>query len=542
MTIMWRALPVLLVVALLADGRAELRAGDPLPPALIRARLVERAGGSDRSEAAVAAGLEWIVRHQAPDGHWSLNGFAADAHCDCTGPGTRNDTAGTAFGLLPLVGAGITHRDRNSPYAGSVERGLTYLVKRQTQAGDFRDGMYAQGLATMALCEAYGRTGDPALKGPAQRAVDYVVDAQHEAGGWRYVPKSPGDTSVTGWQVQALARADLAGLRVPPEVFARAGRFLDSCAGPDGGYGYTGPQTSPSMTAAGLLCRQYLGWGGHPSNLAAGLGLLERLPPGTTRNRYYEYYTTAVMYHAGGRAWQEWNGRMRGLLTDSQDPGDDPNHRHQKGSWSPSGDVLGQAGGRLMITSLSLLTLEVYYREDLLLAARPGRDLKAEELPRLWADLASEDVLRARRAVWALAKAPGPGVALLKEHLRPAAVAVDRARLAQALKELDDDSFPVREKATKDLEKAGEVAEPLLREALKAKPSPEASHRIEALLVKLEDAAYAPAWQRARRALEVLEWVGTPEARELLAAVAKGTPEARLTREAKACLKRLDAR
>jgi hypothetical protein len=533
----WRVALLSLGAALVAS--AGLRSAEPYPPKVIRFGLVDRMGGSDRSESAVAAGLDWVARHQAEDGHWSLGAFPADAHCNCTGPGTANNTAGTAFGLLPLLGAGMTHRDWASPYAKHVERGLAYLRKRQTAAGDFGDGMYAQGLATMALCDAYALTGDPDLKGPAQRAVDYLVDAQHEAGGWRYVPKSPGDTSVTAWQVQALVRADLAGLRVPPTVFTRAGQFLDSCAGPEGGYGYTGPQATPSMTAAGLLCRQYLGWGSHPSRLTAGIALLEQVPPGTTRSRYEEYYATAVMYHAGGRAWQGWNGRMRDLLINSQDTGNDPNHRHQKGSWSPSGDAFGQAGGRLMITSLSLLTLEVYYREDLLLAARPERELKADDLPRLWGDLASDDVLRARRAVWALVKAPGSAVALAKQHLHPAAGAVDRGRLAQALKELDDDNFNVREKATEDLEKAGELAEPLLRDALKGKPSPEARRRIEASLEKLDDASYAPDWQRERRALEVLEWVGTPAARDVLAAVAKGTPEARLTREAKACLQRL---
>ncbi len=33
-----------------------------------------------------------------------------------------------------------------------------------------------------------------------------------------------------------------------------------------------------------------------------------------------------------------------------------------EGSWNPEGDEWGDAGGRLMVTSLSCLTLEVYYR------------------------------------------------------------------------------------------------------------------------------------------------------------------------------------
>ena len=44
---------------------------------------------------------------------------------------------------------------------------------------------------------------------------------------------------------------------------------------------------------------------------------------------------------------------------------------------------------------------------------------------------------------------------------------------------------------------------------------------------------------RAWRAVEVLERAGTPEARSVLAALAEGAPAARLTREARAGLKRL---
>ena len=68
------------------------------------------------------------------------------------------------------------------------------------------------------------------------------------------------------------------------------------------------------------------------------------------------------MHHMGGDVWQNWNAKMRDLLIKSQDKGEDPKRPHLKGSWSPVGDVHGGAGGRLMLTSLSILTLEVYYR------------------------------------------------------------------------------------------------------------------------------------------------------------------------------------
>ena len=62
---------------------------------------------------------------------------------------------------------------------------------------DLQEGtMYAQGIATIALCEAYGMTQDESLRQPAQRAIDFICWAQHSAGGWRYYPSQPGDTTV----------------------------------------------------------------------------------------------------------------------------------------------------------------------------------------------------------------------------------------------------------------------------------------------------------------------------------------------------------
>ncbi|HEV3258224.1 MAG TPA: hypothetical protein VG013_15175, partial [Gemmataceae bacterium] len=95
-----------------------------------RTKMVKEGGGNTQSEAAVAGGLLWLARHQAPDGHWSLDGFRRDAHCNCTGPGQNQDIAATAFGLLPFLGAGQTHKataEGSTKYRKNVERGLKYL-------------------------------------------------------------------------------------------------------------------------------------------------------------------------------------------------------------------------------------------------------------------------------------------------------------------------------------------------------------------------------------------------------------------------------
>ncbi|HEV3203784.1 MAG TPA: prenyltransferase/squalene oxidase repeat-containing protein [Gemmataceae bacterium] len=331
-----------------------------------RERMVVEGGGNTRSEAAVARGLEWFANHQAADGKWSLDGFM-NGRCNCAGGGRNNDTAGTAFGLLPLLGAGQTHKGggKTGKYTKNVEKAIKYLMLKQNKEGDFGGGMYAHGLATIAICEAYGLTSDPILQRPAQQAINYIVKAQSDNGGWRYTPKGGGDTSVVGWQVMALKSAQMAGLDVPSPTLDGAKKWLDSCASPDGGaYGYQGPGNGPSaMTAVGLLCRQYLGWGMRNPGLQIGVEKLKQLPPSSRgTNMYYNYYATQVMHHMGGEAWQFWNPKIRDMLVDKQDQGNTPKRAHQKGSWDSTGDSYHGAGGRIMMSSLALLTLEVYYR------------------------------------------------------------------------------------------------------------------------------------------------------------------------------------
>jgi RNA polymerase sigma factor (sigma-70 family) len=525
------------------DGpeRSQPAAGPPAP-AHAPAR---RFGGAkeEKTEAAIADGLQWLVRHQAPDGRWSLDHFESHGHCDCTGPGTHNDVAGTALGLLPLLGAGETQRGVGAyhPYAGNVRRGLRYLVQVEDAKGDFHQGMYAHGLATLTLCEAYGLTGDAELKEPAQRALDYIVDAQHPTnGGWRYAPRQPGDMSVTSWQVLALASGRRAGLKIPKETWQRVATFLDSVGTHDGSaYGYVSPtEGQMAMTAAGLYCRLQLGWPRNQPGLVKGVAWLQLHPPSTAiPNVYYYHIATRLMNQVGGKDWTRWEARLRQLLVDTQDRGTDPKHTHQKGSWSPEHDVFGKAGGRLMITSLSLILLETCARGDPPLPPPPRRELKSDAIEALWHDLASDDFPRARLAMRTLAADRGQAVAFLKGHLKPVAAPDDR-RVAKRIAELDSDEFAVREKAMAELGGLGELAVPALRKALEGKPSLEACRRIEHLLEGVEAHESAPARLQALRAIEVLAQTGTPEARRVLQTLAGGTPQSGLTRAARAALVR----
>jgi WD40 repeat protein len=165
-------------------------------------------------------------------------------------------------------------------------------------------------------------------------------------------------------------------------------------------------------------------------------------------------------------------------------------------------------------------------------AVKPSDD----NLASWWAALASEDARRAGDAASSLIRSAEKCVALFENRLRPSE-AVDEKRLARLLMDLDAGDFSTREAASHELARLGERAEVALRRAVKDAP-PEVVRRIDELLDRVERGP-APETIQSLRAIEVLEHLGTPEARRCLAALAKGAPEARQTRDAKAALDRL---
>jgi WD40 repeat protein len=201
-------------------------------------------------------------------------------------------------------------------------------------------------------------------------------------------------------------------------------------------------------------------------------------------------------------------------------------------AFSPDGRSLasGSADGTTLVWDMTAPALRRWPRWA-------GNTLTDPEA--LWAGLADADGARAYRAVWQLVATPRQAVPFLRERLRPVR-APDPRRVARLVADLDSDQFDVREKATEELAGLGELAVPALRHALKGTPTPEARRRIERLLEQLGEGATSPARLRALRASAVLERIGTPEARRLLTELAQGAEEARLTREAKASLQRLD--
>jgi WD40 repeat protein len=159
----------------------------------------------------------------------------------------------------------------------------------------------------------------------------------------------------------------------------------------------------------------------------------------------------------------------------------------------------------------------------------------------LWACLASADAIKADQAIWALSDSPQASVSFLKENLHPA-VGADAEHTDKLIAELDSDRFAAREKASKELEDLGELARQIISKALADKPTLEVRQRLEPLLAKIERQELSAIALRQVRAMEVLEHIATPEARDLLKNLAAGAPEARSTQDAKAALARLTKR
>jgi hypothetical protein len=325
----------------------------------MRKRGIENAGGRAETEAHVVRALEWLKNRQLADGSWEGDGAA------------RNPAAMTGMALLCFLAHGETP-SASVRYGPTVDRGIRWLVARQRADGAFDDNVYANAIGAYAIAEAYFLTRIPSLRIAMESGLGRIVAGQQDTGAFTYGYAKNGrrDTSVAGWQVQALKAGVLAGADVPgletalhrcadglrANYQASTGRFLYAPApGKD-----EGSEPTLACTGVGVLSLQLLGLA-DCREVEGGLRALEghkpdyRAPAGTGRPLYAWYYITQAMFRAGHGAWSRWQGAFVKTMSAAQN-GD--------GSWTPTG-AEETAMGPVYGTTFSALSLMVYYRDGL---------------------------------------------------------------------------------------------------------------------------------------------------------------------------------
>jgi hypothetical protein len=341
-----------------------------------------RDGFNEDSRKAIDRGLIWLKKQQFSDGHWSLDGPYADGATR-----TRWSTDVGATGLALLVFLGDGHTPTSGEHAEIVDKGIRWLIDAQRPTGEIYEGteegeepsIYSHAICTIVLCEALALTADERLREPAQKGIDYLVAAQNPIlGGWRYRPlkeSGEGDLSVTGWALMALHTGRMAGLKVPNDAYVIASSFLDRCQetpGDQAHYKYTPTYPADreqrlSMTASGLLARQWLGWPHKHTPLRIGIEYLlgEDAAPdwdNGRRNVYGWYYQAEALHNMGGERWKEWFAvAQREIVENQQESG------KEAGSWHPTRPVgsvheWSSVVGRLYVTVMCLLVLETPFR------------------------------------------------------------------------------------------------------------------------------------------------------------------------------------
>lgn len=167
--------------------------------------------------------------------------------------------------------------------------------------------------------------------------------------------------------------------------------------------------------------------------------------------------------------------------------------------------------------------------------------LKADQLAGLWQDLIAEDAAKAYRAIWSLAADARQAVPALQGRLL-GGVKEDAERFARLLRKLDDKAFTVRESAQKELEQWEDLPRGLVNKEAASHPSAEVRTRLKRVIETRKEVDPAAERVRLLRAIEVLEHIGTMEARQALQAVTEGALEPWVKEEARASLGRIALR
>ena len=354
--------------------------------------------------AAVSAGLKWLAGHQSEDGYWDVDefwkkdpkyatttfeliekdkkepGFYArtpNPRIGSRGPGM--DLPATGLALMAFCGQGCTHR--HGEHTKTVQKALDWMLKQQDKnTGSFSGNMYIHAICTHAVIELWGVTRDPALKGPAQKGMDFLCYAQKDGFAWRYSPKPADcDSSVSSWCSMAVQSGRRAGLAVPAKNLIWARNFWDAVTvysrregekeygetfyalNADGTHGGGG---SYANTAGSLLCRIFMGNGLRERSVMAGAYYLDDASVTTGKvDLYTWFYATQALFQVGGKPWTRWEGDVVPAVLKMQTPLQPAGKQAtgDEGSFWEDSQWISDALGRIGVTAFCCVILETYY-------------------------------------------------------------------------------------------------------------------------------------------------------------------------------------
>jgi hypothetical protein len=329
-----------------------------------RLKRLREGGGTEACENAVQKSLRWLKANQNSDGSWGRN-----YHSSMTG-----------FALLAFLGHCET--PKSSDYGETVTKAIAFLINESSKRGGKfnRIGgehwVYEHAIGTYALCEAQTfvkelKSDIPGLKEACEGAVGTILYGQNPSGGWAYnygKDADPGDTSITGWHVQALKAAHHAGFdsKGIDTAVEKALKFIERCQASDGTIGYKDNHpTGDRLAAVGALCFQMWGKENHgvPRNALRWINRnMDPVYASESVNLYAWYYTTLSLFQRGSTYWDKWNKKWRDQILANQN--DDGTYK-KEGNWGPSNfksTGYAKADEGIYRLCLNTLSLEAYYR------------------------------------------------------------------------------------------------------------------------------------------------------------------------------------
>lgn len=310
-------------------------------------------GATNAGQDSVDRALTWLAKVQLENGSW------------------ENNPAHSGLALLCFLAHGET--PLSDTYGVTVQKSIQWLATNMPE-NNMWNRAYSHAIATYAIAEAYGVTQIPFLVSPMESGIEVILKGQQSNGGFDYYYKKGErwDVSVTGWQMQAMKAAYIAGSTNPnlQNGIEKVISFMKSSAYSNSKFGYTSSGNgSQNMTGIGNVGLQLLGEGQSKEVVESSKWIFDNRTKSLdealinwesgSSHLYGWYYDTQAIFqfYNNKKEWDIWKNKFQTLLVRNQ---------HQEGYWTFTKDSHGIGGdtlsGKILSTTLCCLQLEVFYR------------------------------------------------------------------------------------------------------------------------------------------------------------------------------------